>query len=632
MATITWKNDKSGNWSTGANWSSGSLPGSGDNAVISTADPHTITHSMGLHSIAKLNVAAADTLAITGGKLVVSGAATLAGNLVESAGTFGVGAGSFSTGGITQTGGTLAVNAGVFNVKGTNSFGGTIAGAGTLDLSTGSNTLAAGLALNVGKLVIGSAATVTLGGNLAYAGTLADNGGTIDSGGETLTLSGAASGLNLVDTALVLTGTMTGGLNLFGSTLDNFGVLNGTIDLTYGQGNLQLSEAFTNEAGGTINTSGINSRLDSGVNTNDGVINFTGSGEVFTSLTNLGTINIEAGATMTVSGFHEASQPFLTYDLGGVVSGAGTLDIGTGVDFQPGVSLSVAAIEMTQANAEVPQNSFMTFASDASYAGSLTMNSGGIGLNGHALTLSGVVDFADIAPPLNAPYSNIDNSVSGGTLTLAGTTAIASLSADTLVNTGAITQIAVATGDYGFDVSLLVNQAGATYQMQNGAQITPGTLDTVGTLENFGAISASGQTAIDIATINAGTVQAMSGTLTFGSAVSGGGTLLLAANAGMAFNANVGAGGLVSLGANTSLAVDATDGFGATIANFAAADIITLDGLGWNSNATASFNTSNDQLSVMSGSANTTLQFAGSYTSASFSLFDNQGTVAVTHS
>jgi hypothetical protein len=81
-ATVNWINPGSGNWDTAANWSTGSVPGAGADAVINTASPATITlQSQYLYQVHSLTTASTDTLSLNGGTLIVDGSSTLSGGL-----------------------------------------------------------------------------------------------------------------------------------------------------------------------------------------------------------------------------------------------------------------------------------------------------------------------------------------------------------------------------------------------------------------------------------------------------------------------------------------------------------------------------------------------------------------------
>jgi hypothetical protein len=109
LATISWVNPTSGNWDNPANWSTGKVPGRGDDVVIQTASTATITiedsDSVSVHS---LTTGAKDTLAITGGTLVLAADSNLGGALTESNGVL-TGPGTLTVNGLlTWTGGTMS--------------------------------------------------------------------------------------------------------------------------------------------------------------------------------------------------------------------------------------------------------------------------------------------------------------------------------------------------------------------------------------------------------------------------------------------------------------------------------------------------------------------------------------------
>lgn len=88
-ATVTWINSGSGNWDVGSNWSTGSVPGSGDTAVIDTSASATITiQSSDSIQIQAIATGSNDTLSISGGSLTVSsGTSTISGALAISGGS-----------------------------------------------------------------------------------------------------------------------------------------------------------------------------------------------------------------------------------------------------------------------------------------------------------------------------------------------------------------------------------------------------------------------------------------------------------------------------------------------------------------------------------------------------------------
>ena len=107
-ADVYWSIASSGNWDVGANWSTGNVPGSGDDVTISTAAAATVTIGAGdLEAVRSLTTTANDTLAITGGSLGVAAASVLDGPLALTGGALTV-AGAGAT--LTATGETSLSN------------------------------------------------------------------------------------------------------------------------------------------------------------------------------------------------------------------------------------------------------------------------------------------------------------------------------------------------------------------------------------------------------------------------------------------------------------------------------------------------------------------------------------------
>src|SRR5437588_12184749 len=67
-ATVNWVNAAGGDWDTATNWSTGSIPGSGDLAVTNLAKPNvTVTHAGGADAIQIL--VSKDAVRLYGGQL-----------------------------------------------------------------------------------------------------------------------------------------------------------------------------------------------------------------------------------------------------------------------------------------------------------------------------------------------------------------------------------------------------------------------------------------------------------------------------------------------------------------------------------------------------------------------------------
>jgi Planctomycete extracellular len=85
LSTVDWISKTSGDWNVGSNWSTGTVPGTGDDVVIdvSGATP-TITIGTGNQSV--LSLTAADPMLITGGSLLVAADSTITGGLSMTGG------------------------------------------------------------------------------------------------------------------------------------------------------------------------------------------------------------------------------------------------------------------------------------------------------------------------------------------------------------------------------------------------------------------------------------------------------------------------------------------------------------------------------------------------------------------
>src|SRR6185436_9015605 len=68
-ATINWIGG-SGDWNTFTNWSTGALPGPGDDVVIDVPASVTVTHSAGAHTVK--SVRSQEDFVLSGGVLTVS--------------------------------------------------------------------------------------------------------------------------------------------------------------------------------------------------------------------------------------------------------------------------------------------------------------------------------------------------------------------------------------------------------------------------------------------------------------------------------------------------------------------------------------------------------------------------------
>jgi hypothetical protein len=248
------------NWFTAANWSSGSVPGSGSAAIFNSAYNYACNIS-GTVSIKSIDILNGYTQAIT-----LSSTVTLSG-FSQASGTFNAsGVSSMAVNNFTQTGGTFTAptnlsvsgnwtqNSGTFTPgSGTVTFNGT--GAQAMNASAAAKTFYNLATSGTSVLTIGgSITTLTLSGltigsgtwlnagtaaNINVAGTWTNSGGTFFPGTGTVTLNGAGQSITGSNTFYNLTKTV--------STADT---------LTFAASSTQ-----TISAGGTLTLSGASGQL-----------------------------------------------------------------------------------------------------------------------------------------------------------------------------------------------------------------------------------------------------------------------------------------------------------------------------------------------------------------------------------
>ena len=86
LATVNWISTGSGNWDVAANWSTGQVPGPGDDVVINVAGATpTVTIDSSTQAVVN-SVQASDPLAISGGSLSVAANSTISAGLAMTSG------------------------------------------------------------------------------------------------------------------------------------------------------------------------------------------------------------------------------------------------------------------------------------------------------------------------------------------------------------------------------------------------------------------------------------------------------------------------------------------------------------------------------------------------------------------
>ena len=162
-ATVSWVGG-SGDWTNTANWSTGILPGTNDNVVISPAATITVTHSAGTHTVNSIQSTKAFVL--SGGLLAVT-------TTFQASNTFTLSGGTLQTATVTTTNGASLI------VNGSGTLNGVTVN-GTLDVGKSYNganlTVTNGLVLN-GTALVGNP-TNGWYGQISFAGsqTLSGNG------------------------------------------------------------------------------------------------------------------------------------------------------------------------------------------------------------------------------------------------------------------------------------------------------------------------------------------------------------------------------------------------------------------------------------------------------------------------
>jgi hypothetical protein len=382
-AIVTWTNPGGGDWETVGNWSTGALPGPGDDVVIDLPGV-TVTHSLGTDVVNRLT--SQDALAISGGSLTALRASSVNN-------TLGL------TGGTLASGETLAVG-GRFTWA-----GGTLAGSGHTR-ANGGLTISGTFSRTLDRATLDNAGTATwVGGNI-----LGSNGGTVNNlAGATFDAQTDAGFLNLIVGA--------------GPTFNNAG----TFSKSAGTGTTTFEAAFNNS--GTVNADSGTLRLvgggaDSGIMSvrSPGALEFGG-----------GTHNL--GPTSRVSGpFGEVRFSGGTTSIAGAYNaGLTTVAAGT-VNFLSNATTIRATLSggTLTGPGDVTVAGLMTWTGGAMTGSGRTVANGGMEISGPAgKTLDGrALDNAGTATWTTASPSGGITTRNGAVFNnLAGATFIAQLEA-----------------------------------------------------------------------------------------------------------------------------------------------------------------------------------------------------------
>jgi adhesin HecA-like repeat protein len=470
LSRITFNNSQGGDWGNPANWDLNRVPGAGD---IVTIPPNvTVTYSSGSTTIYGLKVSGLNTvLDVTGGTLQVTGSIQVSGTganrptvMVDGGTLAGQTAFDVNDANLTLNSGTLSTPGGL-SVRGGSTFnlnGGTFTDTATVVNSTlnsaaaftaaptlvfqGNSTFSGNIATGQTVWVQGSAAgnaLLTIPTSLTNAGTLRLES-TSDSTSSSVTVSSGT--LTNATGGMIAVNAGTGGGRTLTAELANAGTL--AINNT----SLALGRSGANHVNtGTIQLSGAGLSVNgnnSFVNQTAGVI--TGSGTIDASndpLTNNGLIDVPTAGTLTITGTLTNFDPVLQRLSGGSFHVAGTLGLDNSgsnirslyadleltnpgskvVSNQGGADLLAGLNTIAAQGTLALRNRSFTLAGALSDAGTLSVsNSATLTVNG-AYSQSGTLNiFGRGNVVLNGAFTNFNstnNTLTGGTYVIAGTTA-----------------------------------------------------------------------------------------------------------------------------------------------------------------------------------------------------------------
>jgi hypothetical protein len=554
-------------------------------------------------SSASLNIDAEASLTLTGNDAIENGQSlgtiTNAGLLAKTGG-----------GGIAEItdsysgAGSVTVGIGTIDFDGLNNvFTGAISGAGRVsfgaanDVSGTTDTWETGMSLATGAVLIGGNSTSVYmdESKLVFGGAWQENGGTFYLDGSLILNGIAAFDGGLVKGAGTLTANglvNLGGVDFEGdthTTLTAQAIQSSAIGLGEQSGSaptLTVAAGASLTLEGAANIFGVDGNLvNLGRLTKSG-----GAADIVEqgTLTNTGTLMILSG---TLSSTGSAA-------LGGVVGGAGVLELSGATTLDNGLSLTVGQVLISE-----PNGATVTMEGNLAYAGLFSQHGGTLALSGHTLTLTGGL-FLD-----------------GGTL--AGSGLLRDEVAATVSNysvSGQANLDLVKGGDQSGSVTIQADSQldigpHGTYVLDDNQSISGGgTLVVDGMLKTTGL----GDSSLLPTIVDNGVISAGSGEMSFLGSVTGTGVI----TASLGGQLDVGAGVSASIGINIaagdiSLVDGAGSAFAGTITGFTAGDFIEVTGLQSGITSQA-WNSADTQLTLTDNSGDSfTLNFASAVNTAS---------------
>ena len=317
MATLSWITGTSGLWTTAANWSSDTVPGAGDTAVVNVPGNYLVD-VLGNIGVGNVILDASGAGIEVGGSFSITGGLTIATGEVSVTGSLG--AATLVNGGVVDNSSTLNV--------GTLSNVGSIENSGTLGVDTLNNT---GSIDNSGVLLLNGSITSAQLGQVGGSG-ITNIIGTLNNAGDTLGESSQAiQDFGLIQGGTIGNAVIEGGSTIYGVTavgvLHSFGsvvVLDGLFGPTGGAtGTLAL--------GGTLNFANIEtvsnvSLTGSGTIDTDSTLTVNGSVLAIGSVAGVDSFDANANSVFDGTGtviFNGSMQARSTDGFDNQISGAG---------------------------------------------------------------------------------------------------------------------------------------------------------------------------------------------------------------------------------------------------------------------------------------------------------------------
>ncbi len=330
LATVNWIGG-SGDWNGGTNWSNGTGPAAGDDAVIDVAGV-VVTHSSGLHTVKSLTID--DSFTLSGGTLAIDGDLS-----VRNGNSFGLGNGTLARAKLSA--GTTITQTGDGTLDGV-----TIASGSTIQVANGnSSTLSVknGLTVN-GTVLIGDTVGNAYFGSLSLANTqtIAGSGSIIFGNDVSNRISAPGSGTTVTLGPDLTVRGKNGSIR--GSNTITHYVLLGTVVCDVADGRIEVGQFATDvvNSGRLEASTGGSLTISPGNWSNSGATSISGGGTLTIaagSWTNTGTLTMD-NSTINLGGAFDKTKLGNFTRSGGTVNLTGTyvgdgtplvLDASTGI-------------------------------------------------------------------------------------------------------------------------------------------------------------------------------------------------------------------------------------------------------------------------------------------------------------